>query len=824
MIWPRKKFHHAALSVAERELRGEQEILANRFVIGTFTILACVALRVPDYIVLLFVGFLLCNAMFLVAWHVGLFKDARRFGAILLDAVMAGAIQIYDPAAMAFVYPLYLWATLGNGFRYGNRWLAIATMANVLSFSAVVGSTSYWQQMPVLSVSLLTGLVVIPLYCSKLIAKLSRATFQAETANRAKTYFLASISHELRTPLNAIIGYATQLQEENLSPRVSAMVHSSHTAAEHLLYLIEQLLYASKSESMQAPMAQHAFTLPDLLAEAREILGPQIADRGLEFRCHAEPGSDRQLIGPSEILRTMIVNLGSNAIKFTDRGRVVVDCGIQETPDGPELWFAVEDSGVGIAAHAQERIFEPFVQADETVLDQFGGTGLGLAICKQFAERMGGTLTVESELGCGSRFIYRGPAQLAGPLPRAADEEAGKLICFGPAPIAPTDSDVLIDWRDCATVDDLLQAIDGAGLERYDIAIVSDILLDGVADDHPIWRRFAEARTPAVLHRAGDALDLTDLRLRAAFATVIPAQPNFAQLRSAVRIGYSFGWHGSVDDAPENAAGTQLPPRKVLVADDNRTNREVLRTMLESAGHEVHLVVDGEEALAALESEPFDIVFLDINMPRMSGLEVCALWRQIEGPRHHVPILSVTADATDDMGRRSLDAGMDARLTKPIRRAELLQVMAAYCPAQTGVAAAAAAGFAPLAAIAPGRQDVSAVLDAEQVQSLLDMGGAEFFASLSESFCEDVETLLIDLDRSASARDIEAFRFAAHAIKSSAANIGAAALAASCGRMEKIAAPDFGDCGAQLAAEAADGARLVELALAAVTAEAVRAA
>ncbi len=815
----------APVDKTDRRLKGEREILTNRVVMGSMALLICLVTGVSPYVIVAFAAYLCCNALLMVGRRTDMRPQYRWFAAIALDAIMGGAVQYWDPATMSFAYVIMIWAILGNGFRYGNRWLFVASVAMFVSFGTVIALSSFWRAIPVLAFSLLASLLILPAYCSKLIANLSRATDQAEAANRAKTYFLASVSHELRTPLNAIIGYASQLAEENLSPRVAGMITSSHKAAEHLLYLIEQLLYASRSESMQAPIENMTFTLPDLLAETKEILLPQAMDKAIAFHCHASPGSDVVLNGPADMLRNMMINLAANAIKFTDSGRVIIECGIDVNADAPELWFAVEDSGVGIAFEAQQRIFEPFTQADDSVLDRFGGTGLGLAICKQFAERLGGRLEVDSELGKGSRFTYRGPVAIAET--GVIDDMHSAIVYFGPEAIKIDCGDTLIDWHACQDYESLRTSLGSVKLECYDIAIIDDRIVDGIAPEHVIWSQFADARTPPVLLHSGSTVDLGDIRLRAAFATVIPERPDFAALRSAVRIGCSFR---SAELLPaqrelEPAQTIRTAPRRILVADDNRTNREVLKTILESVGHEVHYAMDGEEALAALEELTLDIVFLDVNMPKMSGIEVCAMWRQIEGPRAHLPILGLTADATEDTQKRCLDAGMDARFTKPMRRAELIAAVEQYCDGEDDTPQELRSDpLGKLVAIDRPRDRTRSVLDPAQIESLLDMGGEEFLASLCESYCEDVEKLIVDLDRSAKDRDLEAFRFAAHAIKSSAANIGAAELSALCGELETIAAPGFQTDGIKMAARATNQARLVEAELSAMTAGAIRAA
>ena len=815
-------FSSEKIPSSDRRLAGERQILLNRAVIGVVTTLICIYLQLSTYIIAAFGIYLGINTLLMLGRLTAVNPRIRWLMAIVLDAVMATAIQLHDPEGMAFVYPILIWSILGNGFRYGTRWLCIASIANFLSFAVVLASAPYWQGMPVLAASLLFGLLILPAYCSKLVSSLWKATNQAEAANRAKTHFLASVSHELRTPLNAIIGYGSQLAEEDLTPRIHGMVASSHHAAEHLLYLIDQLLYASRSEKTQATAEQIDFTLPDLVVKTREIVLLQAADKGVSVHCHAAPGSDRLLNGPADMLRNMMVNLASNAVKFTDEGRVVIECGLESGAMGHQLWFAISDSGIGIADDARQRIFEPFTQADATVAGRFGGTGLGLSICQQMATQMGGTLEVESDLGVGSRFIYRGPVHLADHQISQQSEQSILLLSPENRPAIATDAaGVAIEWIACSNAEQLVDLLPDIDLPRYDIVVIDESILETVQADSELWPSFEQAKIPVVLQRSTSALELDDIRLRAAFASIIPDQADFSTLRSAARIGTSFRTALPEESTEPSRHVAQLAahPRRVLVADDNRTNREVVKTILETAGHRVDLAVDGEDALAALERQTADLVFLDVNMPKMSGIEVCAMWRQIEGPRAHVPILGLTADATEETEKLCLDAGMDARLTKPIRRDQLLEVIEQYCPIDESCPAPVSTD--PLGKVVSLNGDALAqlvALDRAQVDDLLDMGGLEFLASLAESYAEDVHKLLHDLQLAVSRGDLEKFRFAAHAIKSSAANMGASTLSALCHQMEVISAPDFRSEGSKLVGRTTELATMVEQELAQLTA------
>ena len=310
-------------------------------------------------------------------------------------------------------YPIYLWVILGYGFRFGNRWLFIAATMGTLSFGWTVYNIKYWYDQPSLAIGLLVGLFAIPAYCSTLITKISQAKEEAEEANKAKSLFLASISHELRTPLNAIIGYGTHMLDMKLPENQNQMVATSVSAGRHLLHLINQLLSFAQSESREELPPPRDFAITDVLSEVRDITQINAVEKSLEIHLQAEAMSDRMLTGQLDFIRNILINLTSNAIKFTEAGSILLKCGITETEAGPQLWCSVTDTGLGIAPEAQKKIFEVFQQADDQVVSKFGGTGLGLAICRKLATQMEGEISVESELGKGSKFTMSCPIEFA---------------------------------------------------------------------------------------------------------------------------------------------------------------------------------------------------------------------------------------------------------------------------------------------------------------------------------------------------------------------------------------------------------------------------
>ncbi len=352
-----------------------------------------------------FSAYFVFNTVLFIMYRQGVWKKQRRWlSATLCDATLAFYVMHHAPEHMAVFYPVLLWMILSNGFRFGINWLLGTAILSALSFGAVVVSTTYWQQNLILGVVLTVALLAIPAYCSTLIRNISDAKEEADLASKAKSFFLASVSHELRTPLNAIIGYGNHLRHSNMPRGQKDMVEASVLAGEHLLHLIEQLIDVAKAGTGKTEVKHSVFRPTDLLTEIRDIMTVRVEEKGLKLHLQAEPMSDNLVDGPVSVIRNILLNLVGNAAKFTEAGSITISCGKAIRNNQSALWFAVSDTGIGIADSAKERIFQPFQQADETVMNRFGGTGLGLSICKQLAEQVDGTITVESQLGQGSTF------------------------------------------------------------------------------------------------------------------------------------------------------------------------------------------------------------------------------------------------------------------------------------------------------------------------------------------------------------------------------------------------------------------------------------
>ena len=793
----------AKFTAAKANATPEQEILLNRVVMGSVAAIVCYFAEYDVHIVFAFVTYLSLNAGLVLLERSSIMQPERRWmAAIILDVTMATATMLADAEGMSWAYAVMLRMVLGNGFRFGIKWLTIASVLSAVGFGLVVATTAFWQQNQVLGYSLVAGLILIPRYCSTLIKKISHAKDQAETANRAKSYFLASVSHELRTPLNAILGYGNHLRQMGLPVKQHNMIDASVLAAEHLLHLIEQLIQVAKAESGAVQVTKSVFRATDIVREVRDIMTVRAEEKGIEFRLLAEPSCEQMVEGPADIVRNILLNLTGNAIKFTDSGIVHIACAMQQDDATSFLSFRISDTGIGIAEDSLVRIFQPFQQADDSVLDRFGGTGLGLAICKQLTEQVGGTISVDSVIGQGSSFLVTIPINLIAIVDEIEPSilpDIVQILSLGnlkPGLLTSAQSAgcFIVRHIDCTTVTSLKREIASIDLSKYQIALMDADLAYLIEPDDDVWALFSAAHVAPVLVRGEGSIELEDIRLRAAFASVIPASPDFQTLRSAIRIGCSFAKH-SYNDLEDShpVAAKSFAARKILVADDNRTNRNVLAAILESAGHEAIMVADGDEAIEALENGGFDVLLLDVNMPRLNGIDAASMWRQIEGGRSHLPIIGVTADATTETEVRCLAAGMDIRITKPFDAKHLLSLIEQYTEGTSAnnLAQAGSDPFSVVVPIAPQLEIKTLAIDSTQLEYLYSIGDQSFVDDMIRSFHADIDETVETMRKSVADKNLHQFRFAAHAFKSSGQNIGANMLSQLAAKLELITENEF---------------------------------
>ena len=767
----------------------------------------------------------------LVAWllFVHLIADppaapARRLAAMLSDVVFVSVFLHVGTGYAAPWFAIYLWIIFGFGFRYGLRELAISAVLSVIAFGGVVATTPYWQARPAESAGVYVALALLPSYAATLVRRLHAARAAAEEAVAAKSRFLAVMSHELRTPLNSFIGMGALFARTNLDAEQRDMLATMRLSAQTLLGLINDLLDLSKLEAGKLRPAVESFALPELLGGVIALVKPQAEAKHLALTLSIDPRLPVSYRGAPLQLRQVLLNLLANAIKFTARGRIAVTASfVEREAERVRLRLAVKDEGVGIPPEAIDRIFEVFTQADETVARRFGGTGLGLAISKQLVELMGGTIAATSEPGKGSTFTVTLALDPDASAPATAPELGGRRLA-----LVSRDGDL------AALIEERARAWHGElRWHRDEPSALADLasadsrpalaLLDGrvnpmaaLALAHRLTTEHAEPPVVVVVAPEGGSDAIAGIGA-AELAAVIEAPVRPEALASALMSALASNPRRRSVEAEPSAAPAMPPPAavapvsaaslpsphpaqpfKVLVADDNAANCKILKKVLEMAGHQAVVVADGEQALAMLERDRFDLALLDINMPDVTGYEVAKLYRMSHVGEWRLPIVALTADVTSETERLCREAGMDAVLTKPMEPAQLLAVL-------TDIHAKAAAGdrrpiFAPQVVTPISVHprfvpDAGAVVDEQTFVALKSLGGSEFVVEVVDTFRKDARRLIEDLREAIERGDLRDFRDVTHSLRSGAANVGGVRLCEALTAMREVTANDLSRTG-----------------------------
>ncbi|GAA4380425.1 hybrid sensor histidine kinase/response regulator [Nocardioides caricicola] len=553
------------------------------------------------------------------------------------------------------------------------------------------------------AVEIVVGMAALALLTFARTARLLRSETRARTdlaaardealdASRAKSAFLATMSHEIRTPMNGVIGLTSLLLNTELDTRQRQYAEGVSSAGNALLTIINDILDFSKVEAGRLDLEEIDFDLVRVIEEAAELIAEPAQEKGLELLAYCSPELPVALRGDPSRLRQVLLNLASNAVKFTSAGEVVMRAHLDTRTDhGVQVRFEVVDTGIGVAPDDAARLFEPFSQADSSTTRRYGGTGLGLAICHQLVSAMGGTIGVESRPGQGSTFWFTVPLRLAedpSVTPQRHTELLGGLrvlVVDDNATNRMILHDQLTVWGMSVTLassaaEALAAARTAAGQDRaYDLAVL-DLCMpetDGLELARQLSADPVLSTTGLVLLTSGP--DISQTEARAAGITVSVTKP--VQLSRLHTLLQDVAGSRRQPATGPGVAPDTVRRGRVLVAEDGDINQIVATGMLEHLGYTVEIAADGLAAVAALARTSYDAVLMDVHMPGLDGYQATAEIRRAEGTARHTPIIAMTAGAIEGDRERCLAAGMDDYVSKPIDVATVRDVLARWVPA-----------------------------------------------------------------------------------------------------------------------------------------------
>ncbi len=618
----------------------------------------------------------------------------------------------------------------------------------------------------------------------------------AESANRAKSRFLATMSHEIRTPMNGVMGMAELLHRTDLDDRQTEYANVIQRSAHSLLNIINDILDFSKIEAGKLDLEHTNFDLRQIVEDAVSNQAGRAHSKGLELNLDLAPDLVRGVKGDPGRLQQILTNLVSNAVKFTEQGEITVRGeNISQTGDHVTLRFEVRDSGIGMGPEVQAHIFDSFSQADSSTTRRYGGTGLGLAIARELTEMMGGQLDVTSSIGGGSRFWFTVKLSRGQQIP---GETSLQLPELDQEPVLVVDDNetnrrILLDQLSAyqlrpalaASGPEALSMLQAAATrgEAYRLVILDQQMpeMSGIEVAKKIRNTRLLQHLPLIMmssvgqaHDADEALRLLDCFI------IKPVQQD--RLIDCIRrvLSRAGGPESQTAEPMQTRDETSLKALRILMAEDNPVNQTVAEEMLDSLGCEVTIVGDGQQALDLLQDHEFDLVLMDCQLPVLDGYKATQAIRERESRLElpHLPVIALTAFAMTGDRERTLQAGMDDYLSKPYTRDELATMLERWQP-EVSARQMALPVNPPSTSAPPGPSPLDPA-KLNELRALQRPGKPDVLQRIASAYLRETPSLIQALQEARSGQDRSALRISAHTLKSSSANLGASALAQQC--------------------------------------------